>query len=288
MSHQTLNASPAVPLRLLAALMLSGALALTGCGGGSDAGTTAAPETAQEEEAPAPLTEDEVKQWLDGVDSFVGRQATVTGQVFNTEHDGDLHSYQIYTDPDNYEGNTIIQISGENPGISNEDFIRATGTIEENFTGENAFGGEVTATAMTADTIEKVTYQEAVAPTLTQVDLSLAAETSGYSVTIDKIEFAEKETRVYVTLSNNGAGRFSMFDQDAVIIQDGQQYNVQDNYLAGYPSINNELAQGASMSGIICFPHLEAKNMQIQMHGFSDNYEVDPPSLDYTFDITIE
>ena len=274
-----------MPMRLLAALMLCGTLVLTGCGGGSDADT--APEATQEE-APAPLTEDEVKQWLDGAEGFVGRTATVTGQVFNAEHDGDLHSYQIYTDPDNYEGNTIIQISGENPGLSTDDFVRATGTIEENFTGENAFGGEVTATAMTADTIEKVTYQEAVAPTLTQVDLAQTVEASGYSVTVDKIEFAEKETRVYVTLSNNGAGRFSLYDYDAVVIQDGQQYNVQDNYIAGYPTINNELAQGASLSGIVCFPHLEAKSMQLQMHGYSDNYEVDPPSLDFNFDITVE
>lgn len=233
------------------------------------------------------MTEEEVADWLAGGSGYEGREATVTGQVFNSERDGDKAYYQIHTDPDNYEGNTVVYFEGSNPGIGNDDYIRATGIVAKDFTGENAFGGEVTAKCLNASTIEKIDYIDAVAPTTAEVKPAATSEINGYSITIDKVEFSDKETRVYVTLTNNGAGRLSVYDYDAVIIQNGRQFNAETNYSAGYPDINKELAIGASMSGVMTFPVIEQSDFQIQMHGYSDNYEVDQDALDFSFDITV-
>lgn len=104
---------------------------------------------------------------------------------------------------------------------------------------------------------------------------------------IIKVEFADNETRVYVTIINNGAGRLSLYDYDAVIIQDGKQFNTETNYEAGYPDINKEISIGVTLDGIMAFTAIEQKSFQLQMRGYSDNYEADSGDLEFTFDIAV-
>lgn len=256
-------------------------IALCGCGGGAST-------RGVEESAPQPaLTEEEVGQWLSGDDGFEGRETTITGKVFNTDYNDGVYAFQIYTDPNNYTGNTIVYVSGENPNIGTDAYIRATGTVMEDFEGENALGGSVTATCLQASSIEEISYIDAVSPTLQSIEPAVVSEQNGYSISVDKVEFAADETRVYVTLTNNGAGRLSVYDYDAVLLQDGRQFNVQTNYQANYPTINNELSVGAAIDGIICFPKVEQTSFQLQLHGFSDNWEADGGELNFTFDIAL-
>ena len=272
----------ACPALCAGALALSCLVVLPSCGSTSGApGSTPA-------EPPQPLTEEEYKAWDTGGAEFEGRQATVTGQVFNIQREGDTIAYQIHTDPTNYGGNTVVTFTGDDPGINNDDCLRATGIVQKDFEGENALGGSVVANALLADSVEKITYQEATAPTIAYIEPAVTSEYNGYSVTIDKIEFSEPETRVYVTVNNNGAGRLSLYEYSAVIIQNGQQYNIQYNYAANYPTISNQVAMGASISGIMCFPKIEQSSLQIQLQGSSDNWEADPGTIDFNFDITVQ
>lgn len=257
------------------------AMTLCSCGGGAPA------QNAEESEPVPPLTEAEVEQWLDGDSSFEGREATITGKVFNTDHEDDIYAFQVYTDPKNYAGNAIVYVKGDNPHINSDAYIVATGTVMKDFKGENAFGGSVTAACLQASSIEEVSYVEAVSPTLKSIEPGLVAEQNGYSITLNKVEFAADETRFYVTLTNNGAGRLSVYDYNAVLLQDGRQLNVQSNFEAGYPTINNELAVGGTLEGVICFPNVEQANMQLQLRGYSDNWEADGGELTFTFDIAV-
>ena len=261
------------------AASLAVAMTLCSCGGGTSASSV-------EESEPLPaLTEAEVKQWIGGDDSFIGREATITGKVFSAEHSDDVYAFQVYTDPKNYSGNAIVYVRGDDHNIGSDSYIVATGTVMEDLEGENAFGGTVTAACLEASSIEEVSYIEAVSPTLQAFDAGMTAEQNGYSITLNKIEFAADETRFYVTLTNNGAGRLSVYDYNAVLLQNGKQFNVQSNYEADYPTINNELAVGGTIEGVICFPKVEQTNMQMQLRGYSDNWEADGGELSFTFDI---
>jgi hypothetical protein len=277
------------PVAVAAATFVAASLLLTACGS-SDASTQPAEatpsETTQSEAAPA-LTQEEVARWTAGGADFVGREATVTGKVFNIDHDGDNHVYQINADPENYDGNTLVYFEGADPGINKNDYIRATGIVQKDMSYENAFGATMSAPLLAATQVEKSTYQDIVSPTIASIDPQLACVANGYTVTMNRVEFAENETRVYVSLVNNGAGRLRIYDHNAVIIQDGKQYNTQTNYQADYPSINNEVAVGASLDGVICFPAIEQHSFQLQLRGSSDNWEVDGFELSFSFDITM-
>ena len=67
-----------------------------------------------------------------------------------------------------------------------------------------------------------VSYQEVCAPTLYTATEQTAAQTQcGYTVSVDSVELAEKEPRVAVTVTNNGAAAFSIYDSSALIVQIG-------------------------------------------------------------------
>ena len=85
--------------------------------------------------------------------------------------------------------------------------MHISGSVSGKYEGENALGSKITAPAIVADSVEVVTYQEACAPTLYTVTVQTAAQTQcGYTVSVDSVELAEKETRVAVTVTNNGQG----------------------------------------------------------------------------------
>lgn len=292
----------------IATTLVAASLLLTACGSAGAPQQASAPtptEAAQEEataeaardvesqaepaqaEAVQALSKEEALRWAAGGSGLVGFEATVAGKVFHVEHDGDAHVYQIYADPKNNEGNTIVYLEGTDPGIANGDYVLATGTTCEDMPYENAFGATMSAPVLAATSVEKSSYQDVVSPALATVEPNLTSTWNGYAVTVQRVEFAGDETRVYVGITNNGAGRLRVYDYNAVIIQDGVQYNTEHNYQADYPSINNEVAVGASISGVMCFPALGQRSLQLQLQGSSDNYEVDGYGMDFVFDITV-
>lgn len=119
-----------------------------------------------------------------------------------------------------------------------------------------------------------VTYQEACAPTLYTATVQTAAQTQcGYTVSVDSVELAEKETRVAVTVTNNGAAAFSIYDSSAKIVQNGKQFEREYNSYADYPELQSDLMVGASTTGIITFPVLEKADFDITLTGSSDDWD---------------
>ena len=154
---------------------------------------------------------------------------------------------------------------------------------------ENALGGKIVAPAIVADSVEVVTYQEACAPTLYTATVQTAAQTQcGYTVSVDSVELAEKETRVAVTVTNNGAAAFSIYDSSAKIVQNGKQFEREYNSYADYPELQSDLMVGASTTGIITFPALEKADFDITLTGSSDNWEesIEPFTFHCTFSDT--
>lgn len=66
-------------------------------------------------------------------------------------------------------------------------------------------------------------------------------------------------------------------------IQDGKQFNHEDNYEAGYDDMG-EILDGATKEGIIRFKGLDPeKPVKIQIGAYSDNFDIQME--DYVFDV---
>ena len=239
-------------------------------------------------EAPAELTEAEIDQLYTDPGAFKGRRVTLTGRVFqNPEKDRNVMYFQIFTDIENSDRNTVIAYQSDEALVSVDDYVRVTGVVQGKDKGYNVFGGIISAPRVLADSIEIVSYAEAAAPSLKTVELSgVTQDQYGYSITVHKVEFAEKETRVYVSIQNNGSSSFSVYSFNTKIVQDGKQYEEERNYRADYPEIQTDLQPGVSTQGVIAFPAMNQSDFQIMCEGYSDNW--DESIEDYTFNITVQ
>lgn len=239
-------------------------------------------------EAPGELTETEIDQLYTDPDAFTGRRVTLTGQVFGSvEKDSNGIYFQMFSDVDNYDRNTVVMYRSNDISVAVDNYVKITGTVQGKFEGQNAFGGTLTAPTIIADTVEIISYADAASPTIKAVELNgMTQDQYGYSITVNKIEFAEKETRVYVTIQNNGSAVFSVYSFNTKIVQDGKQYEEERNYNADYPEIQTDLQPGVSTEGVIAFPAINQSNFQIIFEGYSDNW--DESIEDYTFNITVQ
>ncbi len=108
----------------------------------------------------------------------------------------------------------------------------------------------------------------------------------GTALTVDKVEFAKTETRVYVTVNNGGKDNFHVYSFNTKIIQENNQYEEEPNYDADYPEITSDLLPGAQSTGVIVFEPLKQTDFKLYIEGYSDDYSVD--FEDFVFDIKVQ
>ena len=216
-------------------------------------------------------------------DEYEGHYFEITGQVFNIigSSDGQLQ-FQIYQDVENYENNTLVV--SDDVKVSENDYVRLTGTVQGVEEYENMLGGTTQAVVFFADSVETLDYKDAVMPTLKEVSVNKSSEQYGYKVTVEKVEFAEKETRVYVKVENGGSDTLDIYSYGAIAVQNGKQFEHSDNWDADYPEIQSDLRVGNSTEGVLVFNGLEQNDFTLIIEGYSENWD---ENLD-DFEISIE
>lgn len=256
---------------LIAAISLVMVFAFFGCGsGGSD--------SAEKEY----IDQAEISKVFGDPDAYKGKYIKIAGQVFNTDRDGDTVAVQAWYDVENYEEDFIAYINSDE-SFKTDDFIIVDGVIEGTFSGENAFGGEIATVQINADSIEKSTYAEAIAPATETREVNKEVTEADATLTVSKVEFAESETRIYVELNNKSDYTVSAYTGSARIVQDGKQYDADYNYEADYPEID-DVSAGASKEGIICVKPLDPeKEITLHIDGYTENYDIDMEEFQLTF-----
>ena len=258
-------------------------LSMTACGRSSDSGNSAAPNTSS-----APEQEKEVvdiSSVTSDPDACKGKYVTFYGIVSQTDESDDQYFYQVYTDTD-YNNSVLVYAPKDlvSDTISNDDFINVIAKVNGAYSGQTVMGVDTTWAKLTAENIEKSSYTDTFGKAHTAWDFQdQVIEQQGINVAVTKVEFADNETRIYVTATNNSEDTVNLWSSSAKIIQNGQQYEqTYGNYLADYPELSSDILPGASSSGILCFDALEASEFQFYLEGSSDNWEIDLEPFTFT------
>ncbi len=252
-------------------------------GGNED---TEIPENSNEEKIY--LTDEEIPQMFSDPDSFKGKYVKLSGRVFSDpEVNKEFVGLQIWNNPENNERNFLVKAPQDNVEYTSDSYVIVDGKIEGRVKGSNLLGGKVVAPLIVADSVELSNYKDVVRPTLKEVSFdSVNSEQYGYSVAITSIELAEKETRVYLTVKNNGGSKFNIFEYSSKLIQNGKQYETEFNFNADYPKLQSDTLPGTETSGVWVFPAVERDEaIQLYIEGYSENWEEDIQP--YQFDIEI-
>lgn len=230
------------------------------------------------------LEDNELPYIYSDASTYIGKYVKFIGQVFTEpERDGEYVYLQVYQKPESLENNTIIAYEG-NLDVKDGDYLHVDGVIQDEVEGENFFGATVTAPLVMANNLEILSYQDAVSPTIKEITINETQEQHGYEVVLEKIELAESETRVYLTINNNGSSSFSAYSFNSQLLQGQNQFEEESNWDADYPEIQTDLRVGASTSGIMCFPAIDhSEKFTLYIDGYSDDYDED--FEEYTFEI---
>lgn len=265
--------------KILSLLMILGLCAgLTACGG----------DKSSEPKEKVFIEDSETGSMYSNPKNYEGKYVTITGRVFsNPEEDEGIIAFQLWADPENNDKNTIVGCEKNVcSDVKSDDYVKVTGYIAGEFEGENMMGGKVTAPQIKAESVEKISYADAVSPTTKSLDVNIKKSQNNVDMTVSKIEFAEKETRVYLTINNKGKSKFSFYSFNSKLTQDGKQYEEQSNYEADYPEINSEILPGIKSEGIVTFPAIKQSDFKLIFEGYSDDYNIDFDN--YTFDIKVK
>lgn len=278
--------------KIIAILLIATmSLSLMACGGGSESSNE--PGSSTKSDKKEYISDSEIADLFSNPDNFKGKYVKLSGQLFVApEKDGDKVALQAWHDPNTSSNNFIVHYTLKDENFSEGDYIIADGRIDGTFEGENAFGATVTAPLIYADTIEIQSYIDAVAPTIKEITPENAiSEQNGIALKVDKIEFAENETRIYMTESNSSADKFMMYVYSIKIVQNGQQIE-QDlssfsAYEGDYAELATDILPNASSSGILVFPAMDSSaSFQIYAEGNSDNWKLD--FAPFTIDISTQ
>lgn len=207
-------------------------------------------------------------------EDYLGYHINVKGKVFQVLGDtGTSKGIQIWLNPETSEQNMWIYYSND-VDIKQGDYIICSGYIKSISSYDNNYGAKLSAPLVVSNDMKKSNYIEVMSPTNSAVELSgVKAEQYGYSITVDKVEFSEKETRIYFTADNKGGEKMYTGVDDAIIIQNGKQYNADENHEAEYEEIPYELYNGAASSGIVSFPAIKVADFQLIVEIHSDNMD---------------
>lgn len=211
-----------------------------------------------------------------------GEEITLDGRIIQTMEDGYRIDASKSTGESTYD-NVLILI--DNNEFGEDDYISVSGTYLGTTTYQSAIGLDITAHVVEAEQVTASSYMEANAPTLKTVELDDTKTQLGYSVTLQKIEFAENETRVYVRVGNAGSSEFSVYDFNTKVTQGSTQYEVESSWEADYPKVQSELLPGNETEGIMTFTKLEESNLTVLIQGRSDNWEENLE--DFTFEVEL-
>ena len=243
---------------LLSALMC---ISLVGCGEVSE----------EEREYVSP---DQIQEVYTNPNDFKGKYIKVSGQVFSdVEKQGDEYGFQMLEDVKNNTHNTVVLSTNE---VHVDDFIEVDGRIDGVYSGSNMLGGDVKCLQISNATCKVIPAQDAVAPAISVKEFNDEQEQHGIKLVLEKIEFADSETRAFIKVVNNSDAKFDFFPYESKAIQNSKQINESSNYYYdSYDAFGSSIAPGAEVEGFIVFPNIDDKtDFKLIFEGYSDNYEI--------------
>lgn len=272
--------------KLMALLLCSvTAVMLAACGSSNEGSTS---------EEKVYLEDSQIQQLFTDPEQFKGKYAKLSGVLLaNPETDSDgSTALQIFYDTQNYDQNFIVYTDNADASLKSGDYVKVDGKVRGKFTGQNAMGAEISIPAIENASVTKSTYMDVVAPTTVALEPNVSSEQHGITASVDKVEYSDLETRVYMTVKNDSPDNVSLDVYGIKLIMDGQQI-AQDNnsvssFNGNYAELNYDIAAGASSSGILVFPAIEQKkDFQVVLSNvISDDYELDFDT--YTLNISAQ
>jgi len=204
------------------------------------------------------LTDSDAPKYYLNPNGYVNNLVDFKGKVFTFPESGigGVYALQMYHggDPDKI---TIV-VYASPVQLSKDDCVRVIGTSQQETIYKNMFGATRTAATINADSVSKIDCYEDNNPAKNVVVVEKIQKYGGITVTLHKVEFSDKNTRVYLTVENNGPSEdVTFYDSNAKAIQGQTQFTTIYSFEPTYPKIESTIPPGLSENGVVLFEPLD-------------------------------
>jgi hypothetical protein len=191
-------------------------------------------------------------------DGYLGATVDFAGKVSNFPEVGLLQMYiggAVTHDAVVHYNDSFVFIQ--------DDCVKVTGIVEEPFEGINMFSATRIVPSISARTIDKVDCTQAINSAVKTVSLEKTQIKGGIKITFHKVEFSDKNTRVYLTVENlNKKASIGFYDFNAKALQGKRQYSTTYSYDVDYPQIKSDIPSGIEENGVVLFDPLDYKTQR--------------------------
>lgn len=237
------------------------------------------------------VTENQMDDVFANPEDYSGYYIKLSGKVWTSpEKNGDKYMMRAVRNPENDDGLFYVETEELPNNIKEDDFIVVDGLLGGYVTDENSLGNEVQLPLVIKADVKKSDYIEVNAPTIKELPVNATKEERGFSITVEKIQYAEKETRVFLKVNNDTANTMEFYDDGAMLLIDGQQIqqsSMESVYEGGLPELPEEYRASTTSTGTLIFPAIDQnKAFQLVIPDImNDVFDSDYEFQDMVFDI---
>lgn len=185
----------------------------------------------------------EASELVAAPDEYKNFGINFVGKVFVAEGKVGEQALQIYSDIENFDGNIVVY-NYSSVTYSEGDFVQVTGTVYDVSEGENAFGAKLTLPVVIADRIEKINPDQAIAPALRTAKVEQSKKLGNLTVTLSRVEYAESETRLYLSFDNKTSDDYEFYSFNSTLIQDRSSLKEKSVYDRGEDATDSRIPTG--------------------------------------------
>jgi len=209
------------------------------------------------------ITDIDYKTVYSDVKKYIGKTVKWNGRVFTEVEKDDSGIYFQMYEGDNSDHNTLVYIPDFKETLKEDDFVVVEARIDGLWKGKNAFNADIDAIKLVAYKVETGSKAKILAPAIKTIPINDTKDVHGFLITLDRVELAEKETRIYVRIKNTTDEEVTFFDTGSKLVQGSKQ--IESEYLDNDEELPTSVAPNVEAIGAIVFDKLAESPTEVTL-----------------------
>ncbi len=181
----------------------------------------------------------------------------------------------------------IVFLNNPSFKIKDGDYVIIKGWVIDIYEGKNLLGGIINGINILADSIDITKRSNAIAPAEKTLTINETKTQNNFSVTVEKVEIAKEETRIYLSVKNSSQDKVSFYTYDSKIVQGDKQIEIK-NIFENEEELPNEFLPNVEMEGVIIFSPIDYTKKSLILYldtPYSRDFRLD--FEEFIFDINL-
>ena len=188
-----------------------------------------------------------------GQEAYLGSDVDIRGQVAQVLMMSESESqFTIETKTELTFGERTLVVVGSNPELTESQWVRVRGALHSYWNTENLLGAELRVPVVAAQSVAVIARKDAF-PSIRSIDVDESITQYGLTITLQRVEIAETETRLYVHAMNNSLNKASLYAFDAVLVQGTHQIMRKEVFGQDVVEPDSTLVAGTETEGVLLF-----------------------------------